>query len=53
MMSKKHKEMNAKVGLAEIFKTPTIKGIASLVKAIHWVEDLEVDSERDVKEVIV
>jgi amino acid adenylation domain-containing protein len=42
LISKIDKELNVKVPLAELFKTPTIKEIASLIKVIQWTDSEEV-----------
>jgi amino acid adenylation domain-containing protein len=51
IVSKMHKELGFKLQLMEIFKTPTIRGISSLIEAIDWVNvqepgiDIEEESE--------
>lgn len=41
MVARIHKELNRVIALAEIFKTPTIEGIASLIDIIDWAENKE------------
>lgn len=41
MVTKIHKELNRVVALAEVFKTPTIEGIAAFLDVIEWVGDDE------------
>ncbi|MCU0290189.1 MAG: condensation domain-containing protein, partial [Acidobacteria bacterium] len=43
LMSKIHKELNVKIGLMEIFKTPTIRGIASIINGLKRETFLAVD----------
>jgi amino acid adenylation domain-containing protein len=51
VVSKIHKELDAKVELAEVFKNPTIRGISSLIKAIQWANVEEINLEQEMEEV--
>jgi bacitracin synthase 3 len=50
MVAKIHKELNRVVALTEIFKTPTIEGIASLIGIIKWAENKEKGNLADVQQ---
>ncbi|HLP60743.1 MAG TPA: amino acid adenylation domain-containing protein, partial [Candidatus Deferrimicrobium sp.] len=41
MIAKIHKVLNVKLELVQIYKTPTIRGIASLIETIHWLNEPE------------
>jgi len=51
VVSKIHKELDAKVELAEVFKNPTIRGISSLIKAIQWANVEEINLEQEMEEI--
>ncbi|MDQ1353044.1 MAG: hypothetical protein QG657_3350, partial [Acidobacteriota bacterium] len=57
MIEKIHKVLNLKLGLVEVFKTPTIRGIASLVETIKWVNSEEprinINNELESEEIIL
>jgi amino acid adenylation domain-containing protein len=46
-----YKEFNVKLPLTEIFKTSTIKGIASLIKVFKWAEPGETTVEQKMEEI--
>jgi acyl carrier protein len=50
LVSKIHKELDAKVELAEVFKNPTIRGISSLIKAIQWANVEEINLQQEMEE---
>jgi len=43
MVSRIHKELDVDIPLAEIFKTPTIRGLASLIAVWEWVNEEKVN----------
>lgn len=53
MTAKIHKKLNRVVALAEIFKTPTIEGIASLIRAIRWAEGASVKTHQKMEEILL
>jgi amino acid adenylation domain-containing protein len=44
IIAKIHKAFHIKLQLIQVFRVPTIKGIASLIEALRWVNDQESDS---------
>jgi hybrid polyketide synthase/nonribosomal peptide synthetase FtdB len=50
MVQKIHKELNRVIALEEIFKVPTIQGIASLIGIIQWGENKENGHISDVRQ---
>jgi len=57
MISKIHKTLDFKLPLLQVFLTPTIRGIASLIDAINWVkaEDphIDINGELESEETII
>jgi amino acid adenylation domain-containing protein len=53
MSAQIHKELDIKIPLAEIFNTPTIKGIASLIDVIRWAGNKKTDSNQKMEEIIL
>ncbi|MCX6581052.1 MAG: amino acid adenylation domain-containing protein [Candidatus Aminicenantes bacterium] len=60
MIAKIHKVLNRKLELMQIFKIPTIRGIASLIEAVDWVntgntadKSIDSDVEQESEEVIL
>ncbi|MCI0470784.1 MAG: phosphopantetheine-binding protein, partial [Candidatus Aminicenantes bacterium] len=61
MMGRIHKELDVKVELLEMIKTPSIRQIASLIEAIGWVKEEKIeddllqpiDEKKHVKEIII
>lgn len=44
--AKIHKELNVKIPLVEIFKTPTIRGLSSIIDVIGWAAKEKIDTHR-------
>jgi amino acid adenylation domain-containing protein/non-ribosomal peptide synthase protein (TIGR01720 family) len=55
MVAVMQREFGINISLKEIFKNPTIKGIAALIKVIHWIDkgDQAQDNTPNIKEVIL
>ncbi|MCX6584832.1 MAG: amino acid adenylation domain-containing protein [Candidatus Aminicenantes bacterium] len=57
MIAKIHKVLNLKLELMQVFSAPTIRGIASLVEAIKWVNAgeprIDIEGEPESEEIIV
>jgi amino acid adenylation domain-containing protein len=53
MMKKIHETFDVKVSLAEIFKTPTIKGIASLIDAYNRAANVKTNTDQKMEEVVI
>jgi amino acid adenylation domain-containing protein len=54
MVSKIHKELDAKIELVEIFKNPTISEISPLIKAIHWANvEKEITPGQDMEKMVL
>ncbi len=53
LVTKIHKEFNMELSLAEMFKTPHIRGIASLINVINWADKQETDINQANKEIII
>ncbi|MDQ1351277.1 MAG: hypothetical protein QG657_1579, partial [Acidobacteriota bacterium] len=58
MTAKIHKEFDIAIPLVEIFSTPTVKGIAGLIKTIAWVNQESAESKSEsgqdiVREIII
>jgi amino acid adenylation domain-containing protein len=51
-VSQIHKEFNVKIPLGEIFKIPTIRGIASVITAAQWVSDQKTAVNRKKQEMV-
>jgi acyl carrier protein len=41
MIAKIHKTLHLKLELAQVFRYPTVRGIASLIEALRWISDQE------------
>jgi acyl carrier protein len=50
MTSKIHKAFDVNIGLADLFKTPTIKEIASMINVVNWAnkDKADINQEREV-----
>ncbi|MCX6584773.1 MAG: amino acid adenylation domain-containing protein [Candidatus Aminicenantes bacterium] len=57
MVARIHKVLNLKLELMQIFQNPTIRGIASLIEALLWVNDQEpgsdINGEHESEETII
>ncbi len=54
LRSKIRKKFAVDFSLAEIFKTPSIRAIASLIRAVHWAGDQqELDTNQEIEELIL
>ncbi len=55
MLGKIRKRFDVDFSLSEIFKTPTIRGICSLIKAIHWStgDYQEMDINQEIEEMVL
>jgi bacitracin synthase 3 len=53
MLAKIRNEFNIDISLGEIFKTPNIRGIASLIKAVHWAAHQKKDINQEREEIIL
>jgi acyl carrier protein len=57
MIAKIHKALNLKLELMQVFSAPTIRGIASLVEAIKWVNAgeprIDIKGEPESEEIIL
>jgi len=53
MLAKIRNEFNIDISLREIFKTPNIRGISSLIKAIQWAAHRKKDFDREREEIIL
>jgi amino acid adenylation domain-containing protein len=53
MLAKIRKEFNIDISLGEIFKTPNIRGISSLIKAVQWAAHRKKDINREREEIIL
>ncbi|MGD2085279.1 MAG: amino acid adenylation domain-containing protein [Candidatus Aminicenantes bacterium] len=55
LLGRIHKEFNVNIPLVEIFKTPTIKVLASLIKVIHWGGNrkIDVNDNQDREEIVL
>ncbi len=46
ILTKIHKEFEVEISLGDIFRTPTVKAIAALIKTIDWAEDANTGESR-------
>ena len=53
LAAKIHEYFNIKIPLADIFKTPTIREIASLIKILQPVDNREIKTNGETEEVII
>jgi fengycin family lipopeptide synthetase D len=53
LMKKIHETFDVKISLAEIFKTPTIKGIASLINAFKSTANAEINTNQKMEEMVI
>jgi amino acid adenylation domain-containing protein len=53
MTAKVHKEFDISVSLADLFKTPTIRGISSLMKVVNWIDHKKANTDQQKEEFIL
>jgi acyl carrier protein len=57
LVSTLHEKLNIKIPLVEIFKTPTIRGIAAVISAADWVKNQKtgdiMNQEQEIEELVI
>jgi len=53
LAAKIHKKLNVKLSLVDVFRTPTIEGLASLVGVLDWAGKKKTTADREMEEVIL
>ncbi|MDQ1350663.1 MAG: hypothetical protein QG657_965 [Acidobacteriota bacterium] len=53
LTAKIQKNFNVHISLIELFKTPTIKNIASLIKIVSWEDNKKIDSHQKMEEITI
>jgi fengycin family lipopeptide synthetase D len=53
LVSRIYKEFDIKIPLAEIFNTPTIKGIASLINVYNWEDEKKTGSDENMEKIVI
>ena len=53
MIAKMHQTFNIDVSMTEIFKNPTIRGIASLIDAFDWTYNPKINTHQEREEILL